>query len=655
MKSVIFALLLLCLNNAYCQELIYKDYNWEESPDVHPGSVDLDKFPAFIVRHSKFLEIHTAQYPAAQYTSEHKIIHVNSDAGIEKFNKVAIPLHGGRELVQIKVRSISRSGVVTNFKKENLKELKNVDGYGNYKIFAVEGLEVGGELEYLYTLKSKPDSYGTEYFQREIPVSLASFEIAYPGPFIFSVKSYNGKMKKESAAENKMHFISLTANNISDLQEEEYSTYKANLLRVEYKLESNGVSPSVLNWEKISDGMLTSLYDPKGYAKIKRFVESIGIDGKSDEEKIRIIEEHVKTNFTIKEGNNEAYDNITDILKTHVANDRGIAKLFLGCWEFLDSPPQLVLASNRYTNTLDPSYANPNNLNEILFYFPTLNKYLSPGDRSLRLGSAAANLASSWAVFVRYSFGKTKHSTIYIRHDFKKIDILDYSLNKLGVTSTVVFENGNMNDPKITDENYSSGYRAFQFRTIYNSIDDNARKDFLKEVTLSGRDDATVISREVEGQELSLSQDPTNAFKIRTTYKAPSLIERAGNSYLVAVGKLIGRQSELYEERERKSDVAFHSPSDYHHRLTIEIPEGYKVSGLDGIQIKNSVKLNSDDVMKFESSYELQDNKLIISINEFYKILNLPKEKFSDFRSVVNSAADFNKVVVVLDQIVAVD
>jgi hypothetical protein len=45
--------------------------------------------------------------------------------------------------------------------------------------------------------------------------------------------------------------------------------------------------------------------------------------------------------------------------------------------------------------------------------------------------------------------------------------------------------------------------------------------------------------------------------------------------------------------------------------------------------------------------------RLIIKVNEVYKVLFLKKEKYNDFRSVVNSAADFNKLVVVLSPVKA--
>ncbi len=213
--------------------------------------------------------------------------------------------------------------------------------------------------------------------------------------------------------------------------------------------------------------------------------------------------------------------------------------------------------------------------------------------------------------------------------------------------ATVSFQH-NFETALVSQENFYQGYRAFQYRGVYSILQKEKKEEFFKTQTLSGIENPLNITRTVEGDNLNLSIDPDSYFTVKTNYTISSLTEKADSDYLFSVGKLIGKQSELYQESERQTDIAFRSIANYNHEITITIPEGYECLEMDKARMSKSVMMDNDAVMKFESDYELKGNVMIIKINEVYKILSLPKEKYSEFRSVVNASADFNKVVIIL-------
>jgi hypothetical protein len=83
----------------------------------------------------------------------------------------------------------------------------------------------------------------------------------------------------------------------------------------------------------------------------------------------------------------------------------------------------------------------------------------------------------------------------------------------------------------------------------------------------------------------------------------------------------------------------------------VHIPEGYTVQNPGDLMIKEQV-FDEDKklIYNFESKYELNGQKLEVEIDEFYDQLTYPVEKFEAFRRVINSAADFNKIVLVLSK-----
>jgi hypothetical protein len=651
MKIKTLLILFLVLSNiAFSQrQPIYFEYDWSETPAIHVIAENAQSYPAVFVLHNRISELKVVKKIPRTFYTEHKIIHVNSNAGIEKYNKVYIPISNDRKIVALKVRAISPEGKITNLRQENLKELSNVEGYGSFKIFAIEGLIVGGELEYLYTTEANPQVSGRELFQKDIPILEASFKLIFPKSYPFTAKSYNGLPKPSlEPLDKKRKIITMVSKNIVALEEEPEEepddAYNANLLRVDYKLLSAPGFKDFMTWENISKRILENAYSNRANFRINKMLKPIVSETMSMQQKIQAVEQYIKTNFTIKEGRNDAYENLPDILDNRVANEKGMVKLYLSCWQTIGVYSQLVFAPNRFRNTLDPNFSSSLDFDEILFYFPSMQQYLAPGISYMRLGPAPENVAGGNGLFISYAFTP---GIDYKSFAINTISPLDFEHNKLGVKAVVSFKE-DLSLPEISQENSWQGYRAAQYRGAYYFQSPEDKEEFIAQNTLSAVQNVSVISREIIGEDLNLSFDTDKYFTVNTKYTSPSLVEKAGDDYLFFVGKIIGKQSELYGEKQRQSDIVSSSISNYTHEIVFDIPAGYDCTGLTDFRITNEVRNGDDVLMKFSSDYTQEDRKITIRVNEFYKVLSLPKQKYEDFRKVVNSAADFSKLVLVL-------
>jgi hypothetical protein len=138
---------------------------------------------------------------------------------------------------------------------------------------------------------------------------------------------------------------------------------------------------------------------------------------------------------------------------------------------------------------------------------------------------------------------------------------------------------------------------------------------------------------------------------VKGSFTSNSYIESAGDVILFKAGELIGPQSELYQERERKLPVANSYNRGYSRKINVQIPKGYSIQNPDDLIMKEQVfDDNKKLIYNFVSNYVLNGQTLDIAIEEYYDELNYPVEKFEAFRKVINSAADFNKIVLVLAQ-----
>ena len=149
------------------------------------------------------------------------------------------------------------------------------------------------------------------------------------------------------------------------------------------------------------------------------------------------------------------------------------------------------------------------------------------------------------------------------------------------------------------------------------------------------------------------SREEYNApFTISATITGADMLEFAGNKILLKIGEIIGQQSELYSDKPRQKGIDVEYAHYYDRIITVEIPEGFKLDGLEAL--KKDVKVLDADgkpMAFFTSEYKIEGGKLIINIIESYNALELPIEKYSEFRSVINAASDFNKITLVLNKI----
>ncbi|NRA93401.1 MAG: hypothetical protein HRU26_12080 [Psychroserpens sp.] len=110
---------------------------------------------------------------------------------------------------------------------------------------------------------------------------------------------------------------------------------------------------------------------------------------------------------------------------------------------------------------------------------------------------------------------------------------------------------------------------------------------------------------------------------------------------------VIGTQSELYQETERINPIEMIYPNRYNYEIIVNIPEGYSVEGLESLVIdKSYIAVNGKKTAKFESNYKVEDDKLIIIIEEYYKTHEFDLNRYEEFRQVINAASDFNKAAI---------
>ena len=114
-----------------------------------------------------------------QYNYVYRLIKVEDDKGIEMFNKMYLHLFRNAEISDIKARVITSTGKVINVPANKIKD-EEEEGR-KYKLFAMEGIDKGSEVEYSYIEKKYPSFFGSEIFQNtSVPYYQAKLLIITP-------------------------------------------------------------------------------------------------------------------------------------------------------------------------------------------------------------------------------------------------------------------------------------------------------------------------------------------------------------------------------------------------------------------------------------------------------------------------------------------
>lgn len=133
--------------------------------------------------------------------------------------------------------------------------------------------------------------------------------------------------------------------------------------------------------------------------------------------------------------------------------------------------------------------------------------------------------------------------------------------------------------------------------------------------------------------------------KYKETFSLKKLVSRAGRNYIFEAGKLIGSQIKLEQNelQNRQTDIWLSNARTIENNITINIPAGYTVDGLE--ELNMSVDNESG---AFTSSAKIEGDKLLIASRKIYKKNFDKKESWANYVAFLEPAYKFSQLKVVL-------
>jgi hypothetical protein len=666
MKKLILLLFLLKTFSVVGQNILlpeWKKYSWDEDRKPYALTADEKKKGAVIIKDRRIVEIYFDGEGKTQevneYTTKHVIISLNSDNAIEEYNTVYIPMTGVTEVVDLQARFISKTGKIVNFDKKSVKDVENYDNHGPYKIFALEGIEKGGEVEYIYTVKKPYRLFGTETYRSSYDYREITLDIFAPSHLKFDAKSYNGLPDpKEDEDHVKKNVLHMEADSVAGFEDEIYSSGDGAYPRVEYKLAYNTAADPrkrLYTWNDAADGYYKAVADAS--ENEKRMCEALykrmgveALDGNA--EKIKKIESFLKTHFTVREdASGEKFERITGILQSHLATEFGIMRLYWAIFDVAGIKKEMVLTSDRFDKQFDGDFDSWTYLQHFLMYFPSTKSFIAPTEQFSRYGFVTAEWASQDGLFIReVELGGVKSAIGSVKH----INPTDWQVSINGLYANIDFnlESGISN---LHMKQTYTGYAASFIQPYFPFLSKEDRRNYTNDLLKNLATDAKPKNTRVSGY----NSDDTlyyKPFSVEADYSTNAFLEKTCDKYIFKVGEVIGAQVEMYQSQARRTDMELPYAHGFHREIRFTIPDGYRCTNLDALNMDVHHEEKSDEdtshvrTMDFVSSYKVEGKMVTVIADESYRVTHYPKAIYEDYRKVINASADFNKIVVYFEK-----
>lgn len=634
MKSKIVSFLLILISTAaFSQAEEVKNYEWDANPKFKEIPTEFLEYPAVVLKDYRFYENRVGYYTYKGFVVKHCAIKILSDLGVNDFNKVSINKKYVKDYRDIRARVIKSNGKIEELPKDRIIEKDNSDE----RQFVFEGVEKGDIIEYFYVIKDYPDFSGVEYFQRDIPVMDGKFQINVIPQTNTYAYGYNGMME---ASTNRQKIFKVT--NLPAYKFEPNAANYANLAKVYYFTRA-----SSYDFNNFYGDLNTFADGTNAKSMVRDFIAKLKLDDTSVplDERLKNMDIYIKTNIQL-----EYQPNYKKVFEDKKITPRMVLNLYKDVLDNLKIKYKFMASTNKFEDRLDQVHVVPDMLSEIMIYIPETKKFLSPFYYWMPYGPAISVCANNEAV-IFFTDEKYSASNSNVYYDFVIVDSVPMDENLVKTNSDITIDD-DMETVTVHKKFETNGYRSYYARYYMKYVPEDKVKGYIKD-NLFEDIDVDIKNYTISNKEYQYNYDSSKPFTFDAEVQVKEAwLENAGKNYLFSIGKVLGKQTDLYQEKERKYPVDLTYQKKYLHTINLEIPKGYSVKNIDKLAFSKQLKdTETQEVIgSFISIPKLEGNTLKISIEEFYNFTHLEKEQYPEYRDLINTAFDFYKSSLVLSK-----
>jgi len=630
------------------------DYSWNDSISQYAIPEKYSEEDQVIVFENSFSELVDVNGNLMLESWFHTKIYLNSDKAIEDNNKLYIPIAQDGKLFEHKVRLIYPSGIVKEIGTEDILEGVHAESQTKYAYYALEELEKGVEIEYMYQRRGTAYFFGyVNYLERDCPLLSFNWEMVIPNYLVFSFRSYNGlkNVDLEDIDENRYR-AKILVENVAKFEYEPLAYGKSNKQYFIYKIDEHRGSgrKNINSFGPVSESFHKRTIVPNDKRinrLLKKEFKSIDVNLESDpRERALKIENYIKENFAFIERRDKDLEDLGTILKNRSFDDLGAISLYFNLLKMAELEPQVVSTSSRGKVRFDPTFENHLFLDKVFLKLESLDLFIDPSDAMSRLSFIDPLYLGHEGLVINELKIQGIETPIAKIEKFKPTRAMD-NLIKSKITMGI---GDDFEEVEIMVDRKLFGLSAKPFQGLYDFVQEDKMDEYKKYILQYYGEHSQLSDTKFFnlGGEF-IAREPVHFI---VEMSGEPFLEYAGDKVILKVGSLIGPQSQLYQEDSisRKYSIGTIQPKRYEYEINIDIPKGYEIKGLEDLMIDKGIQ-DEDYEVYFKSRYKREGSKISILIEENYNLSEYPASFFPIYQKVINAAADFNKVKLICTRI----
>ena len=497
-KLFILFLLLNCIFGSVANAQKFKEHNWFKASahTIIPDSL-MDE-DAVMIYNKQFIYNDIIDITNGKFSSKKTVmqkVKILTEKGLDKYSKVFVNLSPGEKIVVVDARTIKPNGNVVDFKTDDIKKLTYKSPYyTGFRFqqlrFSIPDVEVGDEVEIVYTLKSRDLSIsGDVILHTYLPCLQASLKYGASKAFVHEFKMYNGMpMFTDNSDQVNLNF-SWALSNLPSINDQPRAIYTKSIPFVRYVIRKyvgqyQTVNLAQNSWDNVYKRYNDAFNDKSAVTNKKKhlraFVHKFRLNDplKTNEELFEDIHQYIYDNIRVRSLTSREEDHLlTYYLENKIIDNHNLYVLYNELFKVLGIKHFICFGRNKYEGDLDVGYVAPHILDYVYysyyddsslkFVYPSNNykKYLLGelpisvrGTKIIMLAPASkkSNFSESVALMMPL---KPSEVNKKVKQLFVEVDNLEDSAFQIksqiklsGVFSTI-YRESNFRDLK--DEDYS--------------------------------------------------------------------------------------------------------------------------------------------------------------------------------------------------------
>lgn len=609
--------------------------DWVESPEIHQLSMEEKSEDAVILLN----QLHRKYDGIKSYRElVHKIIHVNNDLGVKKYNRVYLQNTTPENILELKVRVIKKDGTIVTMNRSSLKKIENLEGYGGYVIFAIEGIEKGSEIEYFYRIEKELRTCAKINLRFSNSVRKQNVRIYFGNDFTYDAALTN---PDSAIYKNNKGYINIEEFSVPKFSDSDAEIFMKNLEYCFKKLDFYyGYSEGYYNLFTLHDYQTRLINDFKKDLSAKRIGKNVA---RGELKKLAKVDKKAYIDAMLAQLHKDykiSNDATGDAFKTKNITKKGFIIAVSTALKKMKISHKIFVVGNRFKNQMNRHLFSYYNIDDFIIYIDCFDFFIDPTCASCGIQRLPREYLDSKLTFIFSRHEKNTDFNIYKSVRYTKTGMVtsDYSTQFTNYKVNLEDQNGALYDFKQIRTGYYAA-KPISFIKYYNSVG-KKYEDYVN-------DEVQYYGDSPKASNAKLVSSSNDTAILTATLLDVQIVQNAGDKIIFNLGKIIGGQTEMYDSITHNFPLILGYPKTYIYEIKIDIPEGYEIASTNNIKLHKIAMSETEALCEWTSDFVIRNNQIIINITEYYNNIRYEVKDIPAYREVINAAADFNKGVII--------